>query len=102
MQQFITDRLPEIQDLCRAHNVRWMSIFGSAVRDDFNAEISDVDVRVVFNSQKIERYARNAFSFQDSLVALFQRKVDMVSGEPINNPYLRQAIEKDQMILYAA
>ena len=46
MQQFITDRLPEIKELCRTHYVQRLSIFGSAVRDDFNPETSDVDVRV--------------------------------------------------------
>ena len=75
MQQFITDRLPEIEALCRTHHVQRFSIFGSAVRNDFNPETSDVDVRVIFDSEKIERYARNAFAFQDALVALFGRQV---------------------------
>ncbi len=102
MQQFITDRLPQIQELCRAHHVQRMSIFGSAVREDFDPATSDVDVRVVFNSEQIERYARNASSFHDSLAELLQRKVDMLSGQEIKNPYLREAIEKDQVTLYAA
>lgn len=102
MQQFITDRLPEIEGLCRTHKVQSMSIFGSAVRSDFNPESSDVDVRVIFDSEKIERYARNAFSFQDALAALFARKVDMLSGKTIRNPYLREAIERDQVVRYAA
>ena len=102
MQQFITDRLPEIQELCRTHHVQRMTVFGSAVRDDFNPKTSDVDVRVIFDSPKIQRYAKNSFSFQDSLAALFERKVDMLSGDSIRNPYLREAIEREQVLLYAA
>lgn len=102
MQKFITDRLPEIQQLCRAHHVQRMTIFGSAVRDDFNPETSDVDVRVIFDSEKIENYARNAFAFQDALVSLFDRKVDMLSNKSIRNEYLRRAIESDQVEVYAA
>ena len=102
MQQFITDRMPEIQDLCRTHHVQRMTIFGSAVRDDFNPETSDVDVRVIFDSEKIERYARNAFSFQDALVELFGRKVDLVSAKTLRNDYFRRAIERDQVEVYAA
>ncbi len=102
MQQFITDRLPEIQELCRTHHVQRMSIFGSAVRDDFNPETSDVDVRVIFDSPKIERYARNAFAFQEALIALFGRKVDVVSAKTIKNDYFLRAIEKDQVEVYAA
>ena len=102
MQQFITDRLPEIQELCRTHHVRRLSIFGSSVRDDFDPATSDVDVRVIFDSPKIERYARNAFAFQDALATLFERKVDMVSAKKIKNDYFLRAIEKDQVEVYAA
>ncbi len=102
MQQFITDRLPEIEELCRRHHVQTMAIFGSATRNDFNPATSDVDVRVIFDSERIERYARNAFAFQDALVALFGRKVDMLSSKKIRNDYFRRAIEKDQVVLYAA
>ena len=102
MQQFITDRLPEIEALCRTHHVQRFSIFGSAVRNDFNPETSDVDVRVIFDSEKIERYARNAFAFQDALVALFGRQVDMVSAKRIKNDYFLRAMEKDLIQVYAA
>ena len=102
MQQFITDRLPEIQDLCRAHHVQSMAVFGSAVRDDFNPETSDIDVRVIFDSAKITRYARNAYAFRNALVQLFRRKVDMLSSKELRNTYLKRAIEDDQVVVYAA
>ncbi len=102
MQQFITDRLPEIEALCRTHHVQRLSVFGSAVRSDFNPETSDVDVRVIFKSEKIANYANNAFAFQDALVSLFNREVDMLSAKKIRNDYLRRAIEQDQVEVYAA
>ncbi len=102
MQKFITDRLPQIEELCRTHNVQRLSIFGSALRDDFNAETSDVDVRVIFDHVSIERYARNAFAFQDALIALLKRKVDMVSGKEIRNPRFRDEIARTEVRLYGA
>ncbi len=102
MQQFITDHLPEIEELCRRHHVMRMSIFGSAVRDDFNPETSDVDVRVIFDSPRIERYARNAFAFQDALVALFGRKVDVISSKVLRNERLAARIAQTEVLLYAA
>lgn len=102
MQKFITDRLPEIEELCRAHHVQRLAVFGSAVRDDFNPETSDVDVRVIFDSAKIDRYARNAFAFRDAMTGLLQRRVDMLSSKKIRNTYLLRAIEQDQVELYAA
>ena len=101
MQKFITDRLPEIEELCRKHYVRRMSIFGSAVRDDFNPATSDVDVRVEFLPEADEHYLKNLYALEDMLPVLFGRKTDLLSGK-IPNPYLRQSIESDEVTIYAA
>ena len=102
MQDFITARRTEIAELCRTHHVRRLSIFGSAVRDDFDPEKSDVDVRVEFDRNEIQHYAENFFDLHDKLTALLGRKVDIISARSIRNPYLRRAIEGDQVTLYAA
>jgi len=39
----------KIADFCRRHHIRQLSVFGSALRDDF-APDSDVDVLVEFQS----------------------------------------------------
>ncbi len=101
MQQFITDRLPEIRDLCGAHHVRRMSIFGSAVREDFDPETSDVDVRVEFLPEADEDYLENLYAIHDMLPVYFQRKVDVISGD-IRNPYLKREIESHEVTVYAA
>ena len=51
MQSFITAKHAEIADLCRTHHVRRLSIFGSAVRDDFDPATSDVDIRIEFDEE---------------------------------------------------
>lgn len=103
MQPFITEHLKEIEELCRKHHVRRLSIFGSAVRDDFDPATSDVDVRVEFDKDElIQHPADNYFDLLDSLTALFGRRVDLMSARRIANPYLRDAIEKSQVTLYAA
>jgi predicted nucleotidyltransferase len=101
MQQFITDRLPEIQELCRTHHVQRMSIFGSAVRDDFNPKTSDVDVRVEFLPKADEDYLKNLYAIHDTLPVLFGRKVDVISGR-IRNTYLKREIESHEVTVYAA
>ena len=101
MQQFITDRLPQIEELCRTHHVQRMSIFGSAVRDDFDPETSDVDVRVEFLPEADEEYLKNLYAIRDTLPQLFGRRVDVLSGS-IRNSYLRRAIESSEVTVYAA
>jgi predicted nucleotidyltransferase len=102
MQPFIEAKREEIAALCRKHHVRRLSIFGSAVRDDFDPERSDVDVRVEFDVPEAASYLDNYVGFQDALTVLFSRKVDLLSNREIRNPYLRRAVEKDQVLLYAA
>jgi len=102
MQSFITAKHAEIIDLCRTHHVRRLSIFGSAVRDDFDPATSDVDVRVEFHPDAFDNYVKNVHSLHDALVAMFGRKVDMVTGDVISNRFFRKELEDTQVTLYAA
>jgi predicted nucleotidyltransferase len=102
MQPFITAKQSEIIELCRTHHVRRFSIFGSAVRDDFDPVTSDIDVRVEFHPDALDNYARNLDDLHDRLTKLFSRKVDLLSAQEIRNPRLRKIIEEAQVTLYAA
>ena len=102
MQPFIEAKREQIAKLCRTHHVRRLSIFGSAVRDDFDPAHSDVDVRIEFDREEIPSYLDNIYSLEDALVAMFGRKVDILSAREIENPYLRAEIESTQVTLYAA
>jgi predicted nucleotidyltransferase len=101
MQNFITVKRDTIVELCRTHHVRRLSIFGSAVRDDFDPINSDVDVRVEFEPD-IDQYVENFHSLHDALVVIFGRKVDILSAKEIRNPFLKREIENSQVTMYAA
>ena len=92
----------QIAAICETYHVRKLSIFGSAVRDDFDASRSDVDVLVEFEDLPVQGYATNYFALQDSLVRLFHRPVDLLTDTSIRNPFLRKAIDRDRVLLYAA
>jgi predicted nucleotidyltransferase len=102
MQEFIIAKREEIAELCRKHHVRRLSVFGSAARDDFTPPTSDVDLLVEFDDSSIERYAKNYFSLEDSMVSLLGRKVDLISEGGIRNPYLLRSVNEDRKQLYAA
>lgn len=101
MQPFITSRIKEIEELCRKHHVRKLSVFGSAVRDDFNPASSDVDVRIEFLPEADADYLGNLYGLKDALPTLLGRKVDVISGR-IRNNFLRKEIEGSEVTLYAA
>ena len=102
MQKFITAHREEIAELCRTHHVRRFSVFGSAVRDDFDPENSDVDVRVEFAPEALDDYIHHIHTLHDSLVAMFGRKVDLLTTPTISNRFFRKELEETQVTLYAA
>lgn len=72
MQPFIEAKREQIAELCRMHHVRRLSLFGSAVRDDFDPNRSDVDVRVEFDESAdlgIDNYLGSAINLPRSLAA---------------------------------
>ena len=102
MQAIITENREKIAELCRQHHVRRLSVFGSAVRDDFDPSRSDVDFLVDFEPLGEMEYAPNYFALLRALDRLFGRQVDLLTETSIKNPYLRNAIEGDKVALYAA
>lgn len=90
------DRLPEF---CRAHQIREVAVFGSATRDDFRPDESDVDLLVTFDPEAkfgLLTYSRIARELSD----LFGRKVDLVEKRGLK-PAIRDAVLGTEEILYA-
>ena len=102
MQAFISARREEIAELCRVHHVRRLSIFGSALRDDFDPAASDVDIIVEFEEFPIEQYTDNKWALHSKLVAKFDRKVDLLTWKSLTNPVIRKEVESTHVMLYAA
>jgi len=102
MQPIITENRDKIVELCRTHHVRRLSVFGSAVRDDFDPANSDVDLLVEFGPLGEMEYAPNFFSLMRSFDMLFGREVDLVTDKYIENPYFRRAVDDSKVALYVA
>jgi len=102
MLGIIAENREQIAELCRLHYVRQLCVFGSAVRDDFEPGRSDIDLLVDFADNKQFRYAPNFFALQRSLAGLLARDVDLVIAGSIKNPYLRENIESEAQVVYAA
>lgn len=89
----------ELRDLCRRYRVRRLSLFGSALRDDFGPH-SDVDVLVEFEPEAtvgfltLSRLARE-------LSALIGRTVDLVPRSGLK-PAVREAVLRQERVIYAA
>jgi hypothetical protein len=101
MQPFLEEKREEIAELCRAHHVRRLAVFGSAARNDFDLAHSDVDLLVEFDDIR-RGYYDNKNSLVDALESLFQRNVDLLTREDILNPFFLRTVEHQEQFLYAA
>jgi predicted nucleotidyltransferase len=102
MNTLIEEKRLEFERICRRHQVKRIELFGSATRDDFDPEQSDLDFLVTFDVLAPGQNADAYFGLLEDLEALFGRHVDLVVATAIKNPYFRQAIESSKTLVYAA
>ena len=92
----------DIAELCQRSGALRLDLFGSAVRDDFDPNRSDLDFVVAFDDLPPVAYADAFFSLKEGLERLFARPVDLVTERTIRNPYLRQRVAAERQPVYAA
>lgn len=92
----------QLDDLCRAYDVRRLDMIGSAVRGGFDPERSDLDFVVEFNNFTVSRAADRFFGLLVDLESLFGRSVDLISYRAIRNPVFKQIVDESRVELYAA
>jgi len=91
--------LQTIEAFCRKYQIQRLSLFGSAVREDFGLQ-SDIDVLVEF--QPAARVGFLQLSrMQRELTEIFHRTVDLVPRSGLK-PTIREHILKEEVVLYAA
>lgn len=88
--------------LCARYGVRRLALFGSAVRDDFDPQHSDLDFLVEFGPLPSGAHSKAYFGLLRDLEQLFGRPVDLVEDGTIRNPYVLRSVEAEQKTLYAA
>jgi predicted nucleotidyltransferase len=91
-------RKDQIAQFCEKHHIRRLSIFGSALRDDFTTE-SDVDVLVEFDPLHIPGLIRLA-GMEIELSEIIGRKVDLRTAQELSR-YFRQEVVESAELQYA-
>ena len=95
--QLVRDALAEF---CRKWRIRELSIFGSAIRDDFGPE-SDLDFLVSFEpGTRLDMC--DLLDMKEELEARYGRPVDLVEKEALRNPWRKREILGTRKVIYAA
>lgn len=86
-----------IADFCRNRGIRRLSLFGSALRDDFRPGESDFDILAEFKPGALRGIGLDYFSYGPDLEKILGGKVDFCSKL---NKYIKPLVEKESIPLY--
>ena len=86
-----------IEEFCKRHYIRKLSLFGSALRDDFTPE-SDLDILVEFDPAHIPGFIRLA-GMEIELTEILGRKVDMRTAQDLSR-YFRDEVLNSSKVQY--
>ena len=97
------DRLPQISNntlvtICRQYKIRTLSLFGSILGEEFNAE-SDVDVLVEFEPDARIGYLGMS-KIETELSGILGRQVDLRTAAELSR-YFRSDVLASAKVLYA-
>ena len=95
-------QLDAIAEACRQHNVQRMHLFGSALRHDFDANRSDLDLLVEFQPIEPGALVKAYFGLEHQLAVITGKPVDLVMADAVHNPYVRRQIEASKQLIYEA
>jgi uncharacterized protein len=102
----LVDRLSRLtpvggwEPFCRRWRVTELSIFGSALREDFRSD-SDLDVLVSFEKEA-PWSLWDLIAMRDELAGLVGREVDLVEREGLRNPIRKRRILETCRVVYVA
>lgn len=89
-----------IQKFCEKWKITEFSLFGSVLRDDFASD-SDIDVLVRFHPEENWNLL-DMVRMEAELKDIFNRSVDLVEEDCLENPYRKRAILSSKETVYAA
>jgi len=89
-----------LAEFCRKWRIRELSLFGSALRDDFGPE-SDLDFLVSFEpGAPLDLF--DLADMKEDLEAHCGRPVDLVEKDALRNPWRKREILRTHEVIYAA
>jgi predicted nucleotidyltransferase len=88
----------DLEDFCRRHHIKKLSLFGSYLRGE-NQPDSDIDILVEFDPDHIPGLIRLA-GMEIELSGLIGRKADLRTAQDLS-PYFRQEVLAMAEVQYA-
>lgn len=85
--------------ICKAHKVKELYLFGSAVNGNFTDK-SDLDILVEIDESNPLVRGELLLSLRDALEHYSDRKVDLLTLSSLRNPYLSESVNNTKRLIY--
>lgn len=102
MVSVLVDKMDEIRQACKHFNVVRLDIFGSALREDFEPNRSDIDFLVDFGLMSPVEKPDAYFGLLNELRTILGTQVDLVMVGALKNRYIRDVVNRTKQQVYAA
>jgi predicted nucleotidyltransferase len=90
-----------LADICNGNQViKKMYIFGSALTPRFDKKTSDIDILVETTDIQPEEKGEKLMLLWDSLEELFKRRIDLLTDNSLQNPFLKKEIQRTRKLIY--
>ena len=106
MIEIIRNKKEALDLVCKNHYVKSLYLFGSAVTNHFTIN-SDLDFLYKIDIENFEGWESGSFDYLDNLlsleknlIAMFNKKIDLIPDTIISNKYLRDKINSTKQLVY--
>jgi predicted nucleotidyltransferase len=93
-------RYAQLIQLCEHYRVEKLYVFGSVITERFNPLTSDIDLIVELQPMPPTEYGGALINLGIDLETLFERKVDLLSDQPIKNIIFKRVVERTKQLIY--
>ena len=102
MVSVLVDKIDAIRQACKHFHVVRLDIFGSALREDFESDRSDIDFLVDFGTMSPFDKPDAYFGLLNELRTILETEVDLVMVGALKNRFIRDDVNRTKQQLYAA
>lgn len=100
VNSIIKENIDELVNICKKYRVSKLYAFGSVLSERFNEKSSDIDLVVELEPMKPLVKGETIMKLWGAFETLFRKKVDLLTDQPIRNPYLRKNVENTKRLIY--
>jgi len=100
MDKIIVNNLPAVAELCNKYRICRLYAFGSVLGDNYSPENSDIDLIIELEEMPAIERGENILNFWDAVERIFNKHVDLLTDQPIKNPFLKSEIDKSKRLIY--